>query len=74
MYIPASKPYISFIGRENRSKDVVITWHDKASDLDSNGFPLGTFRTASVTVESDYFCAVGITIEVLLINKLLVFR
>ncbi|CBI39708.3 hypothetical protein AAG906_010270 [Vitis piasezkii] len=63
VYVPASKPYISFIGSQIRSDDVVITWHDKASDLDSNGFRLGTVRTASVTVESDYFCAAGITIE-----------
>ena len=62
--IPASKPYISFIGRTNRAREVVITWHAKASDLDSSGVPLGTDRTPTVTVHSDYFCATGITIQV----------
>ncbi|KAI3695174.1 hypothetical protein L1987_78163 [Smallanthus sonchifolius] len=37
--------------------------HDKASDRDKDGNEIGTSRTASVAVESDYFCAYGITIE-----------
>ncbi|GAV68795.1 Pectinesterase domain-containing protein, partial [Cephalotus follicularis] len=61
--VPKSKPYISFIGKENRTSDTVITWNSKASDKDSNGRELGTYRSASVTIESDYFIATSITFE-----------
>lgn len=63
--MPKSKPYISFIGNESYAGDTVISWSDKASDLDSNGKELGTCRTASVSIESDFFCATAITFEVL---------
>ncbi|KAF6153741.1 hypothetical protein GIB67_000974 [Kingdonia uniflora] len=59
--IPINKPYISLIGNENF--DTVISWHSKASDRDTNGHETGTFNTATVDVESDYFCATRITIE-----------
>ncbi|XP_051128596.1 pectinesterase QRT1-like [Andrographis paniculata] len=61
--VPKSKPYISFIGDENRSPETVISWHDKASDSDGHGGALGTVMSASVTVLSDYFCAMGVTFE-----------
>ncbi|KAJ0781141.1 putative pectinesterase [Helianthus annuus] len=61
--VPASKPYISFIGDPNHASETVLSWHDKASDRYKDGSELGTYRTASVAVESDYFCASGITIE-----------
>ncbi|KAK6149395.1 hypothetical protein DH2020_016920 [Rehmannia glutinosa] len=61
VHIPANKPYISFIGDEDEAYETVITWHDKASDKAINGGWLGTWNSASVTVESDYFCASGIT-------------
>ncbi|KZV56364.1 hypothetical protein F511_00361 [Dorcoceras hygrometricum] len=61
--IPASKPYISFIGKQDQVSETVITWKDRASDRDKNGFFLGTWNSASVTVESDYFCASGVTFE-----------
>lgn len=63
--MPYSKPYISFIGNESHVNETVITWNDKASDKDNNGNELGTSNTASVTVYSDYFCATGITIQVI---------
>ncbi|XP_047342755.1 pectinesterase QRT1 [Impatiens glandulifera] len=63
VYIPANKPLISLIGEEDRSEETIITWSDKASDRDENGDELGTYRSASVTVESDYFCATAITFE-----------
>ncbi|KAI3786651.1 hypothetical protein L1987_40497 [Smallanthus sonchifolius] len=47
----------------NHASETVISWHDKASDRDKDGHELGTNRTPSVAVESDYFCAFGITIE-----------
>ncbi|EOA15166.1 hypothetical protein CARUB_v10028546mg [Capsella rubella] len=61
--VPRSKPYISFIGNESYAEDTVISWSDKASDLDSDGKELGTYRTASVSIESDFFCATAITFE-----------
>ncbi|XP_073159067.1 pectinesterase QRT1-like [Henckelia pumila] len=61
--IPASKPYISLIGKQDQVSETIITWNDKASDRDKNGFFLGTWNSASVTVLSDYFCASGITFE-----------
>ncbi|KDP39260.1 hypothetical protein JCGZ_01017 [Jatropha curcas] len=63
VHIPSSKPYISFIGNENQISDTIISWNNKASDIDSNGVALGTYRSASVAIESDYFCATGITFE-----------
>ncbi|KAJ7960914.1 Pectinesterase [Quillaja saponaria] len=63
VFVPSSKPYISFIGNENRASGTVITWNNKASDRDSTGGELGTYRSATVAVESDYFCASGITIK-----------
>lgn len=64
--IPASKPYISLIGNENEANQTVITWGDKASDIAKDGTVLGTYRSASVTVLSDYFCASGITFQVII--------
>ncbi|XVE80517.1 hypothetical protein DITRI_Ditri14bG0146500 [Diplodiscus trichospermus] len=61
--IPRCKPYISFVGNENQMFNTIISWGDKASDRDSNGGSLGTYRSASVTIESDYFCATEITFE-----------
>ncbi|GFQ05142.1 pectinesterase qrt1 [Phtheirospermum japonicum] len=61
--IPASKPYISLIGDPNQASATVITWHDKASDKGNDGSELGTENSASVAVESDYFCASWITFQ-----------
>ncbi|KAJ7963651.1 Pectinesterase [Quillaja saponaria] len=63
VFVPRSKPYISFIGSENRAAKTVITWSNKASDRDSTGGELGTYRSATLAVESNYFCASGITFE-----------
>ena len=64
MFIPRTKPYISLIGDKNRSSETVISWNNKASDRGNNGIEIGTYQSASVTIESDYFCATGITFEV----------
>ncbi|XP_026460449.1 pectinesterase QRT1-like [Papaver somniferum] len=53
--IPENKPYISLIGIE--ANHTMITWNAKASDKDGHGKEIGTFKTATVNVESDYFCA-----------------
>lgn len=65
--MPKSKPYISFIGNESYAGDTVISWSDKASDPDPDciGQELGTYKTATVSIESDFFCATAITFEVL---------
>ncbi|CAI9088246.1 OLC1v1022526C2 [Oldenlandia corymbosa var. corymbosa] len=64
VHVPKWKPYVSFIGMENRSSETVITWHDKASDKKANGsVEIGTFDSASVTVDSDYFGAREVTFE-----------
>ncbi|CAA6657305.1 unnamed protein product [Spirodela intermedia] len=59
--VPITKPYISFIG--NESSETVISWHTRASDRDTGGQVIGTLGSATVAVESDYFCARGITFE-----------
>ncbi|GFQ05143.1 pectinesterase qrt1 [Phtheirospermum japonicum] len=64
--IPASKPYISLIGDPNQASATVITWHDKASDKGNDGSELGTENSATVAVESDYFCASWITFQLLM--------
>ncbi|KAL4184785.1 hypothetical protein AMTRI_Chr10g227250 [Amborella trichopoda] len=59
--VPYYKPCISLIG-EKRSR-TMISWHSRASDPGPNGHMLGTFNSASVAIESDYFCASWITFE-----------
>ncbi|XP_042519006.1 pectinesterase QRT1 [Macadamia integrifolia] len=61
VFVPRTKPYISLIGKQ-RSR-TVISWHAKASDKNPNGQDIGTYDTATVAVESDYFCATEITFE-----------
>lgn len=64
VYVPKSKPFISFIGEVGKAAETVITWQDKASDIAEDGSILGTYRSASVTVASDYFCASHVTFQV----------
>ncbi|XP_019456029.1 PREDICTED: pectinesterase QRT1-like [Lupinus angustifolius] len=61
--VPNNKPYISFIGKRNETSGAVITWNSKSSDRGSDGQTLGTYGSATVGVESDYFCATQITFE-----------
>ncbi|XP_074284378.1 pectinesterase QRT1-like [Silene latifolia] len=61
--VPSSKLYISFIGMANQSANNVITWNSKASDRTSNGEELGIFRSATITIFSEYFCASEITFQ-----------
>ncbi|KAL7143096.1 hypothetical protein ABFS83_08G167800 [Erythranthe nasuta] len=69
VHIPKSKPYISLIGYPKRASTTVITWHDKASDSDNNGGLVGTWNSATVAVESDYFCASGVTFQNTVVPK-----
>ncbi|CAN4102630.1 unnamed protein product [Withania somnifera] len=61
-HIPASKPFSSLVGDQNQTARTIISSHDKASDTDQYSSILGTSRSATLTVESDYFCTTGITI------------
>ncbi|XP_004244060.1 pectinesterase QRT1 [Solanum lycopersicum] len=63
VFIPSSKPFVSLIGDENHPRRTIITGNSKACDKDQYGNEIGTVATATVTVESDYFCATGITFE-----------
>jgi pectinesterase len=61
--VPITKPFVSLIGMG--SGRTVITWNARASDIDHrSGHQVGTFYSASVAVEADYFCASHITFEV----------
>lgn len=63
--VPRYKPRVSFIAA-NPNSSTVISWNSKASDPSSNGLGgvVGTYDSASVAVESDYFTASHITFEV----------
>uniref|UniRef100_A0A0E0I3I5 Pectinesterase n=1 Tax=Oryza nivara TaxID=4536 RepID=A0A0E0I3I5_ORYNI len=60
--VPITKPFVSLIGMG--TGHTVITWHSRASDVGASGHQVGTFYSASVAVEADYFCASHITFEV----------
>ncbi|KAK8460799.1 hypothetical protein SEVIR_2G394800v4 [Setaria viridis] len=59
--VPITKPFVSLIGMGTGR--TVITWNARASDIDRSGHQVGTFYSASVAVEADYFCASHITFE-----------
>lgn len=60
--IPRSKPFISLKG--DGADETCIEWGDTASDLlGPNGWPLGTYGSASVAVESHNFIASGISFK-----------
>ncbi|KAL0875360.1 hypothetical protein Bca101_025065 [Brassica carinata] len=61
--VPITKPYISFLGNQSYEGKTIISWSDKASDRYTDGGEIGTYRSATVTVNSDFFCATAITIE-----------
>eukprot|EP01018_Ginkgo_biloba_P003743 Gb_32012 [translate_table: standard] len=60
--VPPTKAFVSFIGQG--SAVTIVTWNSRASDKGPNGQVLGTFASASVAIESDYFCARDITFQV----------
>nr|CAB3454920.1 unnamed protein product [Digitaria exilis] len=59
--VPITKPFVSLIGMGTGR--TVITWNARASDIDKSGHQVGTFYSASVAIEADYFCASHITFE-----------
>ena len=64
--VPITKPFVSLIGMDTGR--TVITWHARASDVDPSGHQVGTFYSASVAIEADYFCASHITFEVRIVS------
>ena len=61
VHVPAGKPPIRMTGAGQG--ETVILWSDGASTLDSRGNELGTFRSATMTVEADEFSAEGLQIR-----------
>ncbi|XP_025799854.1 pectinesterase QRT1-like [Panicum hallii] len=59
--VPITKPFVSLIGMGTGR--TVITWNARAADIDPSGHQVGTFYSASVAIEADYFCASHITFE-----------
>lgn len=66
MYVAKTKAYITMIGGRGRNgtENAVVTWNSKSSDRGFDGQELGTYDSATVAVESDYFCATTLTLEV----------
>ena len=61
IYLQREKRFVSLVG-EDASK-TVLTYDLHANTPGADGKPLGTFRTASVTVDADDFAAENITFE-----------
>lgn len=61
IHVPPRKPPIRLTG--DSAETTVITWADAATTLDAKGQPLGTFRSATLTVESADFTAENLAIE-----------
>nr|WP_226895431.1 pectinesterase family protein [Luteolibacter marinus] len=59
--IPAGMPPIALEG--SGATTTVISWADSARTTDASGQELGTFRSATMTVEADDLSATGLTIE-----------
>jgi pectinesterase len=63
VHVPARKPFITIRG--SGSDSTVVTWNARASDRGQSGGILGTYDSASVAIDSDYFVAKAITFQVL---------
>ncbi|WOK92286.1 hypothetical protein Cni_G00977 [Canna indica] len=61
--VPNSKPFVSFIGNGSFAADTVIWYNLRASDRYPDGGMVGTYDSATVAIESDYFCAYRITFQ-----------
>ena len=61
IHVPRETPPFKLLGSaEGKSR---IVWSDNAETPDKQGHPIGTFRSSSVTIESDDFTAENITFE-----------
>jgi pectin methylesterase-like acyl-CoA thioesterase len=61
--VTGAKPPISLVGATGDPRDVVITFDNANRTLRSDGTPLGTSGSATLTVEADGFEARDLTVE-----------
>ncbi|GMY36755.1 probable pectinesterase 53 [Fagus crenata] len=65
--IPRTLPFVTFLGDANDPP--TITGNDSASVPGREGMPLGTFQSATVAVDANYFVAINMKFEVNQISK-----
>ncbi|XP_062178250.1 probable pectinesterase 53 [Alnus glutinosa] len=59
--IPRAVPFVTFLG--DAGDPPTVTGNDTASSTGSNGRPLGTYHSATVAVNANYFVAVNMKFE-----------
>ncbi|XP_073393916.1 probable pectinesterase 53 isoform X2 [Physcomitrium patens] len=59
--VPSSKPYVTILG--GGWNNTILQWNDTADCADKEGAKLGTYWSASLAVEAQYFIARNITIK-----------
>ncbi|MFJ6198060.1 pectinesterase family protein [Micromonospora sp. NPDC092111] len=59
--VPASKPYVSFVGSTGNARDVVITYDNASGTPKPGGGTYGTSGSASVTIDGHDFTARHLT-------------
>ena len=60
--IPRTLPFVTFLGDANNPP--TISGNDSASVPGREGMPLGTFQSATVAVDANYFVAINMKFEV----------
>ena len=60
--IPRTLPFVTFLGDANDPP--TITGNDTASVARRDGSPIGTFESATVSVDANYFVAINMKFEV----------
>lgn len=65
--IPRNMEFITLIG--DATKPPTITGNDTAAVIGRDGMPFGTFHSATVAVDANYFVAVNIKFEVPLLPQ-----
>lgn len=63
--IPATKPCITIQGAGRTN--TIVQWGDTAGTIGPDGYPLGTYNSATFGVNSQHFAAKNITFKVLII-------
>ena len=58
--VPAEAPPLLLLGEDPQT--TILTWSDNAHTIGSDGQPLGTFRSATLTVRAEHFTAENVTI------------
>jgi pectinesterase len=70
--IPSAVPFVTFLG--DAGDPPTVTGNDTASSTSSNGRPLGTYHSATVAVNANYFVAVNMKFEVIKLTSLILGR